>query len=108
MVKNQMTDTLNKYFQIPFSILKALENLLKFSSLLAAIMFLLAGAKIADAADRHAGYYYPPTLQTETYQSQAPVLPDANQTRRIGFVTAITHENLKRPYPPSGVFFAKG
>jgi hypothetical protein len=62
----------------------------------------------AHADDRHAGYYYPPANQIEIYKSKVQVLPDANAIRRIGFVTAITHENLKRPYPPTTTFFAKG
>jgi len=68
----------------------------------------LGGTPIALGADRHAGYYYPPANQIEIYKARTPVLPDASQLRRIGFVTAITHENLKRPYPPTTVFYAKG
>ncbi len=73
-------------------------------------IFLLASGICGSAvgADRHVGYYYPPPKQVEIYKSRAQVLPEANQLRRIGFVTAITHENLKRPYPPQTVFFAKG
>jgi hypothetical protein len=59
-------------------------------------------------ADRHSGYYYPPPQQIELYKARARILPDSSPSRRIGFVTAITHENLKRPYPPTTVFFAKG
>jgi len=72
---------------------------------------LLAGlgyAGSAVGADRHIGYYYPPPDQIEVYSARTQVLHDASQRRRIGFVTAITHENLKRPYPPTTVFYAKG
>ncbi len=62
----------------------------------------------AYGADRHAGYYYPPAQQTEVYKARVPILPDDNKIRRIGFVTAITHEDLQLPYPPEVVFFAKG
>jgi len=68
----------------------------------------LGSTPIASGADRHAGYYYPPPDQIEIYKARTQVLPDASQLRRIGFVTAITHENLKRPYPPATVFYAKG
>ena len=66
----------------------------------------LSGA--AKSADRHANYYYPPPEQIEIYKARAKAFTDATPARRVGFVTAITLERLKRPYPPSTVFFAKG
>lgn len=69
---------------------------------------LLALSGGAEAADRHAGYYYPTPQQIEVYKARTPILADANPIRRIAFVTAITHAKLKRPYPPSTVYFAKG
>jgi len=82
--------------------------IIKFSFSLAIALLGMGCAHAASDADRHVGYYYPPPDQIEIYHARIKVLPDANQLRRIGFVTAITHENLKRPYPPSTVFYAKG
>ena len=66
----------------------------------------LSGAASAD--DRHAGYYYPQPQSTETYYPRATTLPEANRERRLGFVTGITTTQLRAPYPPTHVLFAKG
>jgi len=81
---------------------------MKYSFGFGVLLLGLGFSGLAAGADRHAGYYYPPPDQIEIYKARTQVLPDASQRRRIGFVTAITHENLKRPYPPTTVFFAKG
>ncbi len=74
--------------------------------LVATVGLGLSGA--ATASDRHSNYYYPPHGQVEIYPARAGVSPGASAIRRIGFVTAITLEKLKKPYPPTEVFFAKG
>ncbi len=73
---------------------------------LALIALALSGP--AEATDRHSNYYYPPHGMVEIYKARAEVFPGASAVRRIGFVTAITLERLKKPYPPTAVFFAKG
>src|SRR3546814_12620942 len=58
--------------------------------------------------DRHAGYYYPEHGTPEVYDARAYTLPDASRQARIAFVTSITHEQNKAPYPPQAAIFAKG
>lgn len=60
------------------------------------------------AADRHAGYYYPAPQSQETYIARAQTLPDVNRRARIGFVTGLTSQMLRNPYPPEFAIFAKG
>ena len=72
------------------------------------VLLGLGTSGAAHSTDRHSNYYYPPHGEVEIYQARAAVLAEASATRRIGFVTAVTVERLKRPYPPSSVIFAKG
>ncbi len=58
--------------------------------------------------DRHAGYYYPPLTSEEVYPARSETLPDSNRTRRIGFVVAMTQEQMSRPYAPVFAMYAKG
>jgi len=58
--------------------------------------------------DRHAGYYYPEPATTEVYEARAYTLPEASRKARIAFVTGITNEQNKAPYPPQAAIFAKG
>jgi hypothetical protein len=61
------------------------------------------------AADRHADYYYPKPVTTETYKARASTLPEANRRRRIGFVTHVTNSMMQNnPYPAGYAIFAKG
>ncbi len=69
---------------------------------------LAAGSAQAQADDRHAGYYYPDTLTTEVYDARAYTLTEATRKARIAFVTGITNEQNKAPYPPQAAIFAKG
>ncbi len=64
-------------------------------------------ASAADV-DRHAGYYYPEPVTSETYIARAVTLKDAKREVRLGFVTALTEKELARPYPPPYAVFAKG
>ncbi len=75
-----------------------------------ALWVLAAGPAAAQGAsgDRHAGYYYPEPESTEVYEARVPVLPGSDRTRRVGFVTVMTNEMLKNPYPPQFAIFAKG
>ena len=57
---------------------------------------------------RHAGYYYPEPATTEVYEARAFTLPEASRKVRIAFVTGITNEQNKAPYPPTAAMFAKG
>jgi len=65
-------------------------------------------ATVADAQDRHAGYYYPTPEVTEEYEGRAQKLPEASKRVRLAFVTAMTAATHARPYPPSFAIFAKG
>ncbi len=79
-----------------------------------AVIALFAGAfagicaAAAVAQDRHAGYYYPPVTSQETYPARAPVLPDSDRLRRIGFIVGLTRQQLARDYAPEIAIFAKG
>jgi hypothetical protein len=74
----------------------------------AALGALVSLAGPASADDRHAGYYYPQPQSTEVYYLRATPLPEANRDRRLGFVTGITTAQLRAPYPPTHVLYAKG
>jgi len=58
--------------------------------------------------DRHTGYYYPVPQHVEEYTVRSVVLPEADRSRRIGFVTAMTNQMLNNPYPPPFAVYAKG
>jgi hypothetical protein len=73
-----------------------------------AVVLLVAGSAAAVAQDRHAGYYYPEPESTEVYKARARAIPDASRKARVAFVTGITNEQNKAPYPPQAAIFAKG
>ncbi len=73
-----------------------------------AIAGLLAAAGPAAAEDRHEGFYYPELTSSEVYQARALSVPDSNRKSRVAFVTGITNEQNKAPYPPQAAIFAKG
>ncbi len=54
----------------------------------------------AQSNDRHVGYYYPAPATFEVYEVRVPILPGSDRRRRVGFVTVMTNEMLKNPYPP--------
>ena len=60
------------------------------------------------AADRHAGYYYPPPASTEVYKSRARTLDGVDRKTRIAFVINVVEQMNAKPYPPGLSFFAKG
>ncbi|TQV78971.1 molybdopterin-guanine dinucleotide biosynthesis protein A [Denitrobaculum tricleocarpae] len=68
----------------------------------------VAGGNGLRADDRHAGYYYPEPMEVEIYEARAQKLAGVGRSQRIGFVTGITNEKLKSPYPPEAAIFAKG
>ncbi len=78
--------------------------------ILAVLLALPVAGTAMDAAagERHAGYYYPKDVTVEYYKSRARTLDGAGRRRRIGFVTALTGEQLSQPFPPNYVLFAKG
>jgi hypothetical protein len=69
---------------------------------------LAAAANAAESDDRHAGYYYPEPTSSEVYEARALTVPEATRKGRIAFVTGITNEQNKAPYPPTAAIFAKG
>jgi len=83
------------------------------AAMLALAVLLLPAAGAAqpteeDGNDRHEGYYHPPVTSSEIYNARAPGLPQSDAERRIGFVVALTREQLDRPYPPPFAVYAKG
>lgn len=64
------------------------------------------GTALAD--DRHAGFYYPEPGSSEVYEARSFTVPEANRKGRIAFVTGVTNEQNKAPYPPTAAIFAKG
>lgn len=58
--------------------------------------------------DQHAGYYYPEVTSQEAYGARAQPIKEASRASRIGFVTALTQQQLAKPYPPTFAIFAKG
>ncbi len=78
--------------------------------LLAALVVLAVvfGSGVGLAADRHAGYYYPEPQTQETYTARSRALEEADRGLRIGFVTGITQQLMRQPYPPTSAIFAKG
>ncbi len=71
-------------------------------------LLVVASSGSTQAADRHAGYYYPPSASTETYTARAVTLAEANRKARIQFVVTLTQQMLGKPHPPEFVLFAKG
>ncbi|MDA0368327.1 MAG: molybdopterin-guanine dinucleotide biosynthesis protein A [Proteobacteria bacterium] len=65
-------------------------------------------ATAQEGNDRHEGYYYPEPKSQETYVARAVTLPQASRQSRIGFVTGMTAQQLRAPYPPQFAIFAKG
>jgi len=79
----------------------------------AGLLFIVAGvmsigAIQAQDGSRHSEYYYPEPATFEVYNARVPVLPGSDRLRRIGFVTVMTNEMFKNPYPPQFAIFAKG
>jgi len=70
----------------------------------------IAGTPVSaqDKTDRHQGYYYPELASQETYVARAVTLPQATRESRIGFVTGMTAQQLRAPFPPQFAIFAKG
>jgi hypothetical protein len=69
---------------------------------------LSGGPAAAQLVDRLEGYYYPAVSSRESYVSRAQTLKDSTRTRRLGFVSGLTHQLAEQPYPPPYAVFAKG
>jgi hypothetical protein len=70
-----------------------------------------AGALVddtGDKTDRLAGYYYPEVTSHEIYKARAKTFKEATRSTRLGFVTAMTKQQLERDYSPKTAIFAKG
>ncbi|RED52304.1 hypothetical protein [Aestuariispira insulae] len=76
------------------------------------LAFLLAYVSGQAAAqqdiDRYVGYYYPAPQTRELYDSPVETLAEASKITRIAFVTAVTGQSMRHPYPPDYALFAKG
>jgi hypothetical protein len=77
------------------------------AAICAVVLIVMASAPGA-AEDRHAGYYYPDPQSREVYSARAKTLPEASRKARIAFVTGVTSQMLRNPYPPEFAIFAKG
>ena len=75
---------------------------------LSVLVTFMAFSFAVHAADRHAGYYYPPPSTEETYTARARTLLNADRSLRLGFVNTVTAEQYARAYPPEYALFAKG
>ena len=73
-----------------------------------AFLAITAVSAACSADDRHAGYYYPEPQTRETYTARSRTLDEADRALRIGFVTGITQQLMRLPYPPTAAIFAKG
>ena len=73
-----------------------------------AVLIGCLASGMAQAADRHIGYYYPEPQTQEVYKARAQTLPEADRTLRIGFVTGTMQQQFNAPYPPQVAVFAKG
>ncbi|WP_289035225.1 hypothetical protein [uncultured Roseibium sp.] len=62
----------------------------------------------AEAADLHAGYYYPAPQTHEVYVASAPVADDAEETSRAAFVIGLAAQQLQQNHAPGYHLFAKG
>ncbi|MCP4329942.1 MAG: molybdopterin-guanine dinucleotide biosynthesis protein A [Alphaproteobacteria bacterium] len=80
-----------------------------FSTIALAVVFLVVtSAPDAVAADRHAGYYYPPAQTEEEYVARSRTLLNADRHMRLEFVNTVTAEQYGQTYPPQYAMFAKG
>lgn len=77
-------------------------------TLFSALALACAAAVAEEKTDRYVGYYYPRPAAIEVYHARAQTLPEANRSRRIGFVVGVVNQMRQRPYPPEYAFFAKG
>lgn len=71
------------------------------------VVAALAGPASAQEGN-HAGYYYPDPQSREEYVSRARIMIDADRSKRLQFVQAMSLAQLGRPYPPTFAIFAKG
>lgn len=72
------------------------------------IILLMLAATPSDAADRHAGYYYPTPDTIESYTARTITTAEADRKMRLGFIVGITQNMLNTPYAPRFAIFAKG
>ncbi|MGB0683175.1 MAG: molybdopterin-guanine dinucleotide biosynthesis protein A [Magnetovibrionaceae bacterium] len=72
------------------------------------LIWLPASGQAQGVKDRHAGYYYPIPQSAERVKPRARQLAGMDRRRRIGFVTAIVNDMMKKPFPPTIAMFAKG
>ena len=75
---------------------------------LAALMMAAMVSSGFAQEDNHAGYYYPDPNSRETYVSRANTMGDADREVRLGFVIALTQQQLAESYAPTYAMFAKG
>ena len=83
-------------------------NIPWFVSVIVCSYILLVGMQDVFAEDRHAGYYYPIPATDEVYSAKTQVLADSDRRRRILFVTEMSNQMMRNPYPPPIAIFVKG
>ncbi len=82
--------------------------MMKLGAACVTVMMLMMTTTPTDAADRHAGYYYPMPGAIESYRARTIPTADADRKMRLGFIVGITRNTLSMPYAPRFVIFAKG
>lgn len=63
---------------------------------------------VAQAADRHAGYYYPAPAMVEELPSKARRMTRADRHMRAGFAVDLADQLLSRTHAPTEYIFARG
>lgn len=74
----------------------------------AAGLFAVLSASAANAAETHAGYYYPAPQTFELYVSPLPVLRDVTKLSRVGLLVGLNERQYKRGFAPGYHMFGKG
>lgn len=69
---------------------------------------MMAIVAVAQAGDRHVGYYYPEPQTSETYVARIAPLEGNDRRVRVKFVTELTNSMLETSPLPEFALFAKG
>jgi hypothetical protein len=75
---------------------------------LACVGFLGMPTQAKGKIDRREHFYCPEAVSRETYVTRVVTLSQATREPSIGFVTGMTEQELRVPFPPQFAIFAKG
>lgn len=79
-----------------------------FLSVLMMALIGLGAINRANAAETHAGYYYPEPQSYELYVSPLPILRDVTKLSRVGLLVGLNDQQMKRGFAPGYHMFSKG